>query len=110
MERAMERVMSATEARVHFGEVLKAVAEQGDSVIVERAGQPLAAVVSISEYEHLRMRNRWDGFAERMQKYREYLRSERVAGRLQDVDVEEDLRRSREERDEQLLRNTLPGR
>jgi prevent-host-death family protein len=100
----MERVMSATEARVHFGEVLKAVAEQGDTVIVERAGQRLAVVVPLSDYEHLRSRNRWDGFAERMRKYREYLEAERAAGRVHDseIDVAELIRQGREERDEQL--------
>jgi prevent-host-death family protein len=105
----MERVMSATEARVHFGEVLKAVAEQGDSVIVERAGQRLAVVVPISEYEHLRARNRWEGFEERMRKHRAYLEAEYAAGRLRDFDFVEAIRLGREERDEQLG-NVLRGR
>lgn len=105
--------MSATEARVHFGEVLKAVSEQGDSVIVERAGQRLAVVIPLSEYEHLRSRSdRWARSMEGIQRLREYYRAERAAGRLPDIDidVEGDLRRSREERDEQLLQGTLPGR
>jgi len=105
--------MSATEARVHFGEVLKAVSEQGDSVIVERAGQRLAVVVPMSDYEQLRSRSdRWARSMEGIRRLREYLQAERAAGRLRDVDidVEGDLRRSREERDEQLLHGTLPGR
>jgi prevent-host-death family protein len=107
----MERVMSATEARVHFGEVLKAVSEQGDSVIVERAGQRLAVVVPISDYEHLRSRSdRWARSIEGMRSLREHLQAERDAGRLHDWDVEEFIRKGREERDEQLLRGTLRGR
>src|SRR5947207_1084226 len=106
---AMERVMSATDARVHFGEVLKAVAEQGDSVIVERAGHPTAVFVPIAEYEAFRARTRWDGVAERMQKHREYLEAEHAAGRLKDVDVEELINGGREERDEQLF-EALRGR
>jgi prevent-host-death family protein len=105
--------MSATEARVHFGEVLKAVAEQGDSVIVERAGRRLAAVIPLSDYEQLPSRSdRWARSMEGVRRLREYLQAERAAGRLHDadLDVEGDLRRSREERDEQLLHGTLPGR
>src|SRR5215475_7265968 len=109
MEMVMERVMSATEARVHFGEVLKAVAE-GDSVIVERAGQRLVAVVPLSDYEWLRARHRWDGFGERMRKYREYIEAEYAAGRMRDFDFEDAIRRGRDERDEQLFQNALPGR
>jgi prevent-host-death family protein len=107
---AMERVMSATEARVHFGEVLTAVAEQGDTVIVERAGRQLAVVIPLGDYEHLRVRHRWEGFAERRRKHREFLDAEYAAGRLKDWNVEELIRQGREERDEQLLNNALRGR
>ena len=99
--------MSATDARVHFGEVLKAVAESGDSVIVERAGQPLAVVIPLADYERIRggreLRARWDRSMERMRELREYLAAERAAGRLKDFDFAEAIRRGREERDEQLL-------
>jgi prevent-host-death family protein len=45
--------MSATEARVHFGEVLRRVTEDQEVVIVERGGRPKAAVISIQELERL---------------------------------------------------------
>jgi prevent-host-death family protein len=35
----MGRTMSATDARVHFGEVMRHVVERGESVIVERGGE-----------------------------------------------------------------------
>jgi prevent-host-death family protein len=102
----MERVMSATDARVHFGEVLQAVAEQGDSVIVERAGRRLAAVIPLSDYEHVRTRNeldeRWARWSQAEQRLRELWETERTAGRLHDFDFVEAIRRGREERDEQL--------
>ena len=34
------RTVTATEARVHFGEMLRIVREQGGTVIVERPGSP----------------------------------------------------------------------
>jgi prevent-host-death family protein len=112
----MERVMSATEARVHFGEVLKAVAENGDSVIVERAGQRLAVVIPLSDYEHLRGRDelaeRWARWAEAEKRIRKIWEEERAAGRggSLDIDVKELINAGREERDEQLLGNSLRGR
>ena len=49
----MERTMTATEARVRFGELLRAVAERGETVIVERHGKPTVAFVPVAEYERL---------------------------------------------------------
>ncbi|HHH41638.1 MAG TPA: type II toxin-antitoxin system Phd/YefM family antitoxin [Chloroflexi bacterium] len=50
----MPRVMSATQVRMHFGDVMRRVAETGEPVIVERAGKPRVAVVPLSDYERLR--------------------------------------------------------
>jgi prevent-host-death family protein len=112
----MERVMSATDARVHFGELLKAVAEDGDRVIVERAGQQLAAVIPLSEYQELRDRHelaeRWERFRKGRERIAAYWAAERAAGRVRDddFDVTEVIRRGREERSEQLWSNILRGR
>ena len=38
----MTKTVSATEARVHFGELLRGVTERGDTYLVERSGTPLA--------------------------------------------------------------------
>jgi prevent-host-death family protein len=48
------KTMSATEARVHFGALLRDVIERGETIIVERSGTPQIAVLSIREYERLR--------------------------------------------------------
>jgi len=54
-ERALAgtRTVTATEARVHFGEMLRIVREQGGPVIVERAGEPEAAIISIDDLREL---------------------------------------------------------
>jgi prevent-host-death family protein len=49
----MTRTVSATEARVHFGELMRAVVERGDTVVVERSGAPKVVVLSVQEYERL---------------------------------------------------------
>lgn len=47
------RHVSATEARVHLGELLRAVERDGEIVIVEKGGKPLAAVIPMDEYRRL---------------------------------------------------------
>jgi prevent-host-death family protein len=50
------RHVSATDARVRFGELLDAVRNGGETVIVEKSGEPLAAVIPIAEYRRLTRR------------------------------------------------------
>jgi prevent-host-death family protein len=46
-----ERRVSATEARVRFGELLDGVTARHDVVFVERAGKEVAVVVSVEDWE-----------------------------------------------------------
>ena len=48
----MVRTMTATEARVHFGELLETV-KRGERVIVKRSGRPVAVFVPPEEYRRL---------------------------------------------------------
>lgn len=50
----MNRTISATDARVHFGEVLRNVHEEQATYYVERSGTPVAVVIPVEEYEALR--------------------------------------------------------
>jgi prevent-host-death family protein len=49
----MPKTMTATETRVHFGEVLRLVNEDCDHIVVERGGKPLAVILSVQQYEKL---------------------------------------------------------
>lgn len=49
----MDSFMSATEARVHFGEVLERVAREGAPVFVRRGSRPVAVIISFDAYERL---------------------------------------------------------
>lgn len=96
--------MSATEARVHFGELMDGV-ERGETVIVERGGEPRAAVVPLADYVRMRDQRRADAnrALAAMDQHRARLRADRATGRFADIDVSELLHDAREERDEQIL-------
>lgn len=49
----MDSFMSATEARVHFGEVLERVAREGEPVIVRRGSRAVAVIISFDAYQRL---------------------------------------------------------
>jgi prevent-host-death family protein len=46
----MEKALGAAEVDRSFGQILEDVADRGDRVVVERQGQPIAAVVPIDVY------------------------------------------------------------
>ena len=101
-----ERTVSATEARVHFGELLDSVAKRNDVVFVERAGVRQVVVVSVEEWERRcrQANDPWAGIAEEMEAHWAYM-DEKYGDSFDDIDVAELIRAGREERDEQLLRN-----
>ncbi len=49
----MPKTVSATEARIHLGALLRDVAERGETIIVERSGKPQAVILSIEAYERI---------------------------------------------------------
>lgn len=49
----MEHVVSATEARVRFGELMRRAVQSGEPIIVERDGRSQVVVLSVDEYERL---------------------------------------------------------
>ena len=46
-------VVSATEARIPFGELMRRAVERREPVIVEHGGKPRGVVLSVEEYERL---------------------------------------------------------
>ena len=49
----MLRVIPATQAKNNFGELIKRVYEEDECQIIERAGIPIAAIISMSDLERL---------------------------------------------------------
>ena len=61
----MEKTITALDARRQFGRVLDEVADKGDRYIVERHGEPVAAVIPIELYEQWKRAR--DSFFDRME-------------------------------------------
>jgi len=98
----MKRVVTATEARIRFGELIRRVVENRESVIVERSGKPQAVVLSVSEYERLlegqQDQNEWKSL---VASARDQIRAE--LGNRKLMPPEKVIAEMREERDEQLI-------
>jgi prevent-host-death family protein len=98
-----ERTVSATEARVHFGDLLESV-QRGDVVFVERAGKPVAVVVSAEEW-HRRsdpLADRWAHSMAALDEFHDYLQGKYGPAGIGNVDIEEEIRAGREERARQI--------
>lgn len=102
----MQSVMSATEARIHFGEVLQRVG-RNETITVQHAGKPAAVILSISEYARLReCQSEQEDWRARLRKTRQEMRKQLGGVEISAADL---IRQGREERDEQLL-DALLGR
>jgi len=53
-KRTQPQTIPATEARIHFGELLKRVYKNGEHLTIEKDGLPVATLLSHTEYEQLR--------------------------------------------------------
>ena len=97
----MERVVSATEARIRFGELMRQAVEGHETIIVERGGKSHVVVISVEEYERLLKRQRQDEWKELVHGARAQIEAD-LGGRTLPP-PEEILDQVREGRDEQLL-------
>lgn len=67
----MEKVIAAFDARRQFGRLINDVVVKGDTYVVERHGEPVAAVVPLEVYEQWKRQReaffaRWQEVAERV--------------------------------------------
>lgn len=98
----MEKTVSATEARINFGKMMRRVAEEQQAIIVERSGQPQIVLISIAEYERLKAASLpRDSWQDQLRQVREKIAAEREGRELPLAD--EIIHQMREERDAQLL-------
>jgi prevent-host-death family protein len=59
--KTMTRTVSATEARIHFGELMNEVMEHKQPILVEKNGKPQVVLLAIEEYQRLSARQRPPG-------------------------------------------------
>jgi prevent-host-death family protein len=106
----MTKTISATEARVHLGEMLDEVESRGSRVVIERAGKPVAMLISIEESRSLpRSRDDIETLIQRARENRAAIAAWRAEHRPGEslADSADILHELREERDAQLLDNLL---
>ena len=96
----MSKRVSATHARVHFGEILRAVQEEGDTIIVERGGRAAAVILPIAAYERIGDEARSRDWRARIAALHALWQEE--LGERGLPDAVEVIREAREERDDQL--------
>lgn len=97
----MEKVVTATEARIHFGEMMRRAVEKQETIIVERDGSPVVVILSIDRYEQWRAAQMAQSTLDKLRQVQA-----RIAAELGDRPLpppEEIIRQMREERDAQLL-------
>ena len=97
----MGRVVSATEARIHFGELMRQAVENHETIVVERGGKSHVVVISVEEYERLLKRQQQGDWKELVHGARAQIQTE--LGDRSLPRPEEILDQVREGRDEQLL-------
>ena len=97
----MEYVVSATEARVRFGELMRRAVESRKPISVERSGEPIVVVVSVDQYEQLLRGQERHGWREKVRSARSQAQAD-LGGRPLPP-PEAILEQVRGERDEQLL-------
>ena len=97
----MDRVVSATEARIRFGELMRQAVENRETIVVERGGKAHVVIMSVEEYERLLKRQHQGDWRELVHGARAQIQAElgdRTLPRPEDI-----LDQIREGRDEQLL-------
>lgn len=99
----MTRVVSATQARIRFGELMRQAVETHEPVTVERDGRPCVVVLSVEAYRRLKeaqARPAWQDVLSQIRDLRARLQDRRGGKPL--TPPEEVIRELREERDAQL--------
>jgi prevent-host-death family protein len=97
----MDVVVSATEARIHFGEIMRRVVETGTPITIERDGKPQVVIVSKAAYDDMRNGHDKPDWRALLDKAHAQIRAD-LNGRTLPP-PEDIIRDMREERDAQLM-------
>ena len=95
----MQKTISATQARIHFGEVIKQA--KISPVFVERGGKAEVVVISKKTYDQLTASNAQADLQKRLDELHHQIRAELAGG--EPLDPAEIIQQGRDERDEQIL-------
>jgi prevent-host-death family protein len=94
-------VISATEARIRFGELMRRAVESDEPIVVERGGKSHVVVLSVDAYERLLAGQQTEDWKDLVRQARDEIVTDLDGREL--PPPEEILKQMREGRDEQLL-------
>ena len=97
----MGRVVSATEARIHFGELMRQAVKGHEPIIVERDGKSHVVILSVAAYERLLKGQQQEDWKDLVDQARMQIQFELGGREL--PPPEEIVRQMREERDARLV-------
>ena len=101
----MEKRVSATEAKIHLGSLIRKATEQGETVIVERSGIPRVAIVPFDKFERMKSGRKYEGqevILRRIRTLKKTLHERLMREGMKLPDIELIIDHAREKRDGQL--------
>ncbi len=93
--------VTATDARIHFGEILQRVAQNDETILVERSGKPIAVILPVERYEQMRMKQPEPDWRDLLRNAHDHIRS--TLGDQVLTPADEMVRMAREERNAEQL-------
>lgn len=93
--------VTATDARVHFGELLQRIVQNDEAVMVERSGKPVAVIMPVEQYDRMRTQAYEPDWRDLLQDAQDHIRS--ALGDQALIPADEIVRMGREERDAEQL-------
>lgn len=93
--------VTATDARVHFGEILQRVAQNDETILVERSGKPIAVILPVERYDRMRLKQPEPDWRDLLKNAHDYIRS--TLGDQVLTPADDIVRMGRDERDAEQL-------
>jgi len=102
----MEKTVSATEAKIHLGMLIRKATEQGETVIVTRSGIPRVAIVPFDEFRRMKLGRKWESHGVILRRIRtlKKILHDRLNREGKELpDIEGMIDHAREERDGRII-------
>lgn len=93
--------VTATDARVHFGELLQRIVQNGEAVMVERSGKPVAVIMPVEQYDRMRTQEHEPDWRDLLQDAQDHIRA--ALGDQALIPADEIVRMGREVRDAEQI-------
>ncbi len=89
--------VTATDARVHFGELLQRIVQNDEAVLVERSGKPVVVIMPVEQYDRMRTQEYEPDWRDLLKDAQDHIRA--ALGDQTLIPADEIVRMGREEHD-----------